>query len=862
MEDLLRFFKLIGDYLPKEKRLLCLIGILGGIYIWGIWKLIEHIEYMPLPFNVSANSFFERAILTSLIVVFSLIIVSIISLILKRWEFPIKLVVFMFIIELLLICVAYEHYKVEPFPTKSNALGIYIAEFRGDRDNKRREEIIQTLNNIISNHNLQHRVKIKKLNRIIYKSKQAKEVGKKGKAGLVLWGNFPSKVKIHPYISVVVRHYMLKKGKFTKFIKFIIGGPSGVICNLPKEKFPSELLEQPLSLIYFSLSFADIDREDYQNAISDLQEAVRGTDRKDILQYCYYYLGAVHLLSVYKSKNKKVHIDNAINYFKRLLKVKKLREDPLAYAAVEYGLAASYVASPVANMGEINMYLSKNELTLKLTLSKNQKEAVTALKRAINSIDRNRYRKEYAAYQMDLGNVYSSVPDLVIQDSCDSCQKAYQAYKEALRIFNPNEFPVLYALMEMNIGYFWERCGSGEIDKIKKSIVAYQKALYFFAKHKERYKFYYVNTLVNLGTDYDNLANLFQEQKRSKLGQYIPGAYCKLDNVYKHIKGSEGYKDYIKEYIKEYEKVNAKRNQLLSEQDKETSAFYYKAEKVYKEAFSIKGMNEYPELYGSINLNLGLLYKHIYNFTHKESYLDEALDYTNKALKIFKEDLFVYNHTLALNILLSIYSEYSMFQNSFPYFNPKVIDRIVNLIREGLSLIKKKDSPSQYMELQIQIGDICRDLISYFCPYSPYTGCFICEYPPPCIINTSTNRSVDIKEFKQALRQCISSCRTLYSYAQIGIEAYRKALEVFPKNPEVKFSMRTLYRESKQIHKLIDSYNSSLRTGIVNNLPLELIDSILYPPVLEEPKVGIVKYQKYLLPDFTSHFKLGAKLRP
>jgi len=63
----------------------------------------------------------------------------------------------------------------------------------------------------------------------------------------------------------------------------------------------------------------------------------------------------------------------------------------------------------------------------------------------------------------------------------------------------------------------------------------------------------------------------------------------------------------------------------------------------------------------------------------------------NEALKIFRKDSFPYEHALAVDILSSIYSDkYSMFQDSFPYFNLKAIDRVVNLIREALSLIKRR----------------------------------------------------------------------------------------------------------------------------------------------------------------------------
>ena len=689
MDDILNFLKLILYYLSNKKAKKALPYIIVTFYAIGIWKLLD---FISLPFNLSANSLFEKIILLSIFIVSSGIIIGFISLGLKRWpgNLPIKTTFsILIVVNLLLVYGVYNHYNLHPFPKETDALGIYIAEFRGDKENKGREELIETLNNIISDQNLADRVKVKKLNRIIYNSKEAKELGKEGNARLVFWGYFSSKEKIHPYISVA-RDYGFKR----EFNKFIIGSYSGITCNVLEDEFPRELTKQPLSLIYLFLGLEDIERENYQDAEFKLQKAVKETKDVKILQVGYYYLGIIQLLLADRSKNKKVHLDKAIKYFKIPFKSNKPRNDLLTYIALQNGLALAYWEYPTIN---------------RLT---NLKRAINLLIKVKNHINKNKYRNEYAIFQMNLGNVYSLFPDWVMPDHC---KKAHRAYQEALHIFNSTNFPQEYALVKMNLGGFWQLCEQDETNSINKSIKAYKDAIEIFAlpHFKEKNIKNYIGSLIGLAIDYEDLAEISQRRRSLEKKQYDI-QYQKIMNL---LKKSKSHVEYQR-HMKESNELIKKRNNFISQVDKSIPEFFRMAEEKYKEAISIKDIKKYPEIYGLINYNLSVHFLNMYSFKTKESYLDESLKYLKEALNIFKKDSFEHMHIMAMMQLSKIkFKKHCIESTDFPYFDSRVIDEIVKLDRDALALIRKEEAPSEYFLLQYDIGSIYFNLVSLFCKY-------------------------------------------------------------------------------------------------------------------------------------------------
>jgi len=56
---------------------------------------------------------------------------------------------------------------------------------------------------------------------------------------------------------------------------------------------------------------------------------------------------------------------------------------------------------------------------------------------------------DYAETQYNLGNVYSTLAE--VKDKAENCEKAVQAYQEALSIYTKEEFSEIYRIIGENI---------------------------------------------------------------------------------------------------------------------------------------------------------------------------------------------------------------------------------------------------------------------------------------------------------------------------------------------------------------------------------------------------------------------------
>ncbi|MBD3191208.1 MAG: tetratricopeptide repeat protein, partial [Candidatus Heimdallarchaeota archaeon] len=113
--------------------------------------------------------------------------------------------------------------------------------------------------------------------------------------------------------------------------------------------------------------------------------------------------------------------------------------------------------------------------------------------------------------QNNLGLAYRNLGE--VEDKAKNCQKAIEAFQEALKVRTLEELPQDYAMTQNNLGAAYGTLSDVESrsENCQKAIKAYQQALIVF---KEMNLFLdYANTLGNLGTDYLKLSGVEDKEK-------------------------------------------------------------------------------------------------------------------------------------------------------------------------------------------------------------------------------------------------------------------------------------------------------------------------------------------------------------
>jgi tetratricopeptide (TPR) repeat protein len=83
---------------------------------------------------------------------------------------------------------------------------------------------------------------------------------------------------------------------------------------------------------------------------------------------------------------------------------------------------------------------------------------------------------QYATTQNNLGTAYSTLAE--VESKAENCQKAIQAYEEALKITTIDRFPMQYATTQNNLGNAYSTLAEVEskAENCQKAIQAYEEA--------------------------------------------------------------------------------------------------------------------------------------------------------------------------------------------------------------------------------------------------------------------------------------------------------------------------------------------------------------------------------------------------
>ena len=146
--------------------------------------------------------------------------------------------------------------------------------------------------------------------------------------------------------------------------------------------------------------------------------------------------------------------------------------------------------------------------------AENCNKAIRAYKEALKVYTLDRFPMDYAMTQNNLGNAYSTLAE--VEAKAENCKKAIRAYREALKVYTLDRFPMQYAMTQNNLGTAYGTLAQVEAkaENCKKAIKACEEALKVYTL--ACFPMDYAGTQNNLGAAYSTLAEVEAKAENCK----------------------------------------------------------------------------------------------------------------------------------------------------------------------------------------------------------------------------------------------------------------------------------------------------------------------------------------------------------
>jgi len=269
-------------------------------------------------------------------------------------------------------------------------------------------------------------------------------------------------------------------------------------------------------------------------------------------------------------------------------------------------------------------------------------KAVEYCRNALKVFDKDEYPIEYAATQNNLGNAYRDLPAATAEERAKNIRAAIECYGAALEIYKKDEYPVEYAGTQNNLGATYTNLPAAtpkeRAKNIKAAIECYLAALEIFKK--DEYPVEYATTRNNLGNAYTYLPSATSEERAENVRNAI--------ECYKAALEIRKKDEYPVDYATTQNNLGGTYMDLPATTAEERAENIKQAINCFQEALEIRKKDEYPQYYCSTAANLGLALATIDNpdacYWLKEAYaLREYLEDQGKQLEevirqVCKED--------------------------------------------------------------------------------------------------------------------------------------------------------------------------------------------------------------------------------
>jgi len=272
------------------------------------------------------------------------------------------------------------------------------------------------------------------------------------------------------------------------------------------------------------------------------------------------------------------------------------------------------------NLGIIYQKLSEHR-----NRQENVQNSLNSFNLAYNALYGKGDINDYATFYMNLGITYENRG--FYENNESDIQKARECFQKGLKYINIDNNPELYAKIQTNYGQV-----AGSFDD---SLYAYREALKVY--NPEKYPFEYALLQQNLGASY---LNDFIETGSK---EYPPNT-TSLDIALSHLKNTHDYFTFDKRPI-DYAKIKKIEGlvyvNLGLSKDREKN--FILAKNAYTESLKVRNPIDFPREYAMTNADVAFLYLYlgdVKNNSEDRAAADEAF---NKALTGFSSDSPEYN---------------------------------------------------------------------------------------------------------------------------------------------------------------------------------------------------------------------------
>lgn len=520
------------------------------------------------------------------------------------------------------------------FTFPKDVAGILVLRIEGDDENGSLQRLlVSSLNNSIRKEVTGQKIEIRAHNEAVSEAMglaqahtKAREIGKAGKAILVIWGNRVGDNTFFPRVTVVERKQSSTSGQWTLAAEDIS----------KLDHLPTAQVDRPIYLKHFVTGYAFYDRDNYAAALAEFkaalnQSVINPVELNEIRVFCGYSHAALSrgqrdmasqlhhaiayydtALSFYTEKDfpeqwakaqrslgnayinlrtgeRSVNLKKSISCYEAALRVYTEKESPEEWASIQNNLGVAYRGLPIGDENE-NQQKGRDFYQTALRASSNEKDSPDL----------------WALIHRNLGGTKSG-------DSDKHLQKAITLYDVALRTYAEKDFPMMWAFIQNELGHAYSDLEIGDrIQNFKKAIAFYEAALRVYTE--EAFPVYWADTQKYLGDVYsDSLMVANDKENLQKAIAYYQAAL----RVYNEKDFPEDWartqKNLGEAYAKGLTNANAYAgivSALLTgtRGDTNLSINLPKAIAAYEAALRVYTEKDYPKKWAEIQSMLGVAY--------------------------------------------------------------------------------------------------------------------------------------------------------------------------------------------------------------------------------------------------------------
>ena len=417
--------------------------------------------------------------------------------------------------------------------------GILVLRIEGDDvKNSLQRDLVRTLNTELSGEAPGLHITVRSENEMVAEDmglaqahQEARRLGKKSRARLVIWGTQVGEQKFHPRLTIVEdQPRTLTFGERTLSAQ-----------NLGEVNLSPEPVNHPIHVIHFVIGHALFEHKDFDAALARFKailarpvtSAIELNDSRYFAANCHYYLAQ-------NSKEPTWHLQQAIAYYDTVLSLYTEQNFPKAWAIVQNDLGNAYVDLPTGDRSEnLQKAISAYAAALQVYTEKafpagwamtqnslgvayfrlptgdytvNLQKAIAAFEAAMRVYTEKDFPVDWAKTQNNLGTAYS---DMKTGNRNENLRKAIAAYEVALRVRTEKDFPADWAMTQNNLGNaYWALSADDEPANLQKAIAAYEAALR--VRTEKGFPLKWAMTQNNLGIAYASLTTGDKQENLQK----------------------------------------------------------------------------------------------------------------------------------------------------------------------------------------------------------------------------------------------------------------------------------------------------------------------------------------------------------